>query len=233
MVPSYPIVLAANRDELRERQGTPPRQVTRDIWAGIDPKAGGTWLGVNSQGRVVAVANRRSPVAPDPNAPSRGLLCLSSLQEEKDSRLRDKLEQQTREQSYNPFNSLVADRAKAWTATYSNSTLELKNLDPGIHIIANTLPNNRDDPKITRGMMLLSRPNNLDSGLQMLKKVCCDHGTRAETEDAICIHGSQDGTLSSTVLAIHEVDFTSSRLEHAQGNPCQSEYRDYADLLRL
>ena len=148
MVPSYPIVLVANRDELRERQGTPPRQVTRDIWAGIDPKAGGTWLGVNSQGRVIAVANRRSPVAPDPNTRSRGLLCLSSLQEEKDSRLRGMLEQQIKERSYNPFNFLVADRAKAWTATYSNSTLELKNLDPGIHIIANTLPNNRNDPKL-------------------------------------------------------------------------------------
>src|SRR5262245_11487824 len=79
-VEGCPVLVAANREEYYERQGTPP-----ELWgdkmpivAGRDPRAGGTWLGVNQRGVLVAVTNRASPAA-RPELRSRGLLCRELL----------------------------------------------------------------------------------------------------------------------------------------------------------
>ena len=71
IVPGHPIVLAANRDESLDRPGLPPSELVPGLWGGRDPRAGGTWLCVNSSGLVAAVANILSPLAPGPSARSR------------------------------------------------------------------------------------------------------------------------------------------------------------------
>ena len=232
VVPEYPVVLAANRDEALNRQGTPPRQLMPGLWGGNDPNAGGTWLGVNGQRRIVAVANRRSQTPLDPNARSRGLLCLDCLREPQPGRIQSMLEEQTNKHSYNPFNLLVADPTTAWTASYTQPDLQLTELEPGLHVVGNTLPDNRADPKVARGMALISRPDDIAHAFPMLKDVCRDHGTSPNDANAICVHGPQYGTLSTTLVAAHEFDIQSSRLQHAQGSPCSSEFGEYSHLFR-
>ena len=80
VVPDAAVVVGANREENYARAGTPPRVLdgpTRAV-AGLDPVAGGTWLGVNGNGLLAAVTNRpRLPVPEQPR--SRGLLVRDLL----------------------------------------------------------------------------------------------------------------------------------------------------------
>ena len=57
----YSLVLAANRDEFYDRPTAPAGFWTDDprILGGRDLKAGGTWLGIDRQGRIAAVTNYR------------------------------------------------------------------------------------------------------------------------------------------------------------------------------
>ena len=55
---AWPLLLAANRDELRTRPARPPGRHWPDrahVRGGLDLEAGGTWLGVNDDGVVAAV----------------------------------------------------------------------------------------------------------------------------------------------------------------------------------
>ncbi len=76
-----------NRDEKRTRsKGHPPRLVEEDtskpkVLMPLDPDAGGSWIGVNEHGLIVALLNNyphyQEPLA---NQRSRGLLVLDLLQ---------------------------------------------------------------------------------------------------------------------------------------------------------
>jgi uncharacterized protein with NRDE domain len=76
--PAVPLVVAANRDEFRDRPASPPVEIEPGIVAGRDLRAGGTWLGVNRHGLFVAVTNRRVPARTEACV-SRGLLALEAL----------------------------------------------------------------------------------------------------------------------------------------------------------
>ena len=62
--PRYALVLAANRDEFHARAAAPAAwgddDAFRDILAGRDLAAGGTWLGVHRNGRFAFVTNVRA-----------------------------------------------------------------------------------------------------------------------------------------------------------------------------
>src|ERR1700693_6340250 len=75
-----PVVVGANREEFYQRGGEPPRILEGPIRsvAGVDPVAGGTWIGVNEHGVMVAVTNRlKTQVPAYPR--SRGLLARELL----------------------------------------------------------------------------------------------------------------------------------------------------------
>ena len=58
----YPLIVAANRDELLERPTIAPAFLSGDPWVigGKDLRASGTWLGVNGRNMVAGLLNRRS-----------------------------------------------------------------------------------------------------------------------------------------------------------------------------
>lgn len=80
--PRFPLIIAANRDEFLDRPAEPARfwPAEPHILAGRDHRAGGTWLGVTTAGRLAALTNyrdlRRSPV----EGPSRGALVRQALE---------------------------------------------------------------------------------------------------------------------------------------------------------
>ncbi|MGH2578459.1 MAG: NRDE family protein, partial [Actinomycetota bacterium] len=80
--PEYPLVIAANRDELYVRP-TAAAGFWKDsprVLAGRDLVCGGTWLGVDVGGRFAAVSNfRDGREVPEPRAPSRGMLVADYL----------------------------------------------------------------------------------------------------------------------------------------------------------
>ncbi len=78
----WPLILAANRDEMTDRPWQPPARHWPDrpqVLAGLDELAGGTWLGLNDDGVVAAVLNRRGSLGPEDGKRSRGELVLEAL----------------------------------------------------------------------------------------------------------------------------------------------------------
>lgn len=78
----WPLILAANRDEMKGRPWRPPGRHwpdRSDIVAGMDELAGGSWLGVNDTGVVAGILNRKDSLGPDPDLRSRGELVLEAL----------------------------------------------------------------------------------------------------------------------------------------------------------
>ena len=104
-----PLLLLANRDEFFDR----PTQALhwwpdQPILAGRDSQGGGTWLGVDRQGRMAALTNYRLPVVDAPLRPTRGTLVSGFLEQALDAPTYLQAVA-TVADSYNPFNLLVFD----------------------------------------------------------------------------------------------------------------------------
>lgn len=148
------LIIAANRDEFLAR----PTQAMHfwedhpDILAGKDLVGGGTWLGMNKNGRFAALTNYRDPSVQRPNPPSRGTIITDYL----DSRLPPKafIDGLKKEcHRFNGFNLLIGDRdALYW---FSNMAPEAKQLPPGIYGVSNHLLDT-PWPKVTKGKKALA-----------------------------------------------------------------------------
>jgi Transport and Golgi organisation 2 len=112
----WPLLLAANRDELRTRPWRAPARHWPDrpeVVAGLDVEAGGSWLGMNDEGVVAAVLNRVGTLGPAPGKRSRGELVLDALDHAEAGTAAAALSDLDPE-AYRPFNLIVADRYEAY-----------------------------------------------------------------------------------------------------------------------
>lgn len=100
--PKYPVIICANRDEFHERPTKPMHWWPKnELLAGKDLQAGGTWLGLNKQGRFSALTNFRQPDLIDKNKQSRGELVLQALAQQDDAMTKKLVESSG---DYNGFN---------------------------------------------------------------------------------------------------------------------------------
>ncbi|MBL3557178.1 MULTISPECIES: NRDE family protein [Marinobacter] len=124
----FPLVVAANRDEFFRRPTASMDWWTsetagREILAGRDLLSGGTWLAVDTDGKVSAVTNvREGSQAPGTN--SRGELPLLALAQESDA-LESRLQQQ--KSRYSGFNLVNLNTQHGWY--FSN-----RDAHPGRHV---------------------------------------------------------------------------------------------------
>ena len=107
----WPVLLAANRDEMADRPWRPPGRHWPDrpeVVAGMDELAGGTWLGLNDFGVAAGILNRRESLGPDPALRSRGELALEAL-DHADARAAAHALAAIDARSYRGFNMVVTD----------------------------------------------------------------------------------------------------------------------------
>ena len=138
----FPLVVAANRDEYHARPSAAADfwGEAREVLAGRDLQAKGTWLGVTRGGRFAAVTNYRG--AHDPTArESRGQLARRFLEGEMASQ-QYAAEVAARGAAYSGFNLLVADRRELWWC--SNRGNGPRRLDVGVYGLANELLDSDD-----------------------------------------------------------------------------------------
>ena len=112
----WPILLAANRDEMADRPWRPPARHWPDrpnVRAGIDELAGGTWLGVNDEGIVAGILNRHDSLGPDSRLRTRGELVLEAL-DHADAADAVAALADLDGRSYRSFNMVVADNRDAY-----------------------------------------------------------------------------------------------------------------------
>jgi uncharacterized protein with NRDE domain len=223
------VVVGANREEVYARGGKPPEIVEgrRRFVAGLDPLAGGTWLGLNELGVLAAVTNRSKSVVP-PKPRSRGLLTRELLG---CSSAAEAIALAARELGSNRYagcNLLVADQSQA-VVVHAGDWLRVRPLPPGLHVLTAHDVNDAGDRRLGHALSWLEQRNyeNADDCLAALKELCAQTGNH---DPPICLHGADRGTVSSTLLAMRP-SLQQSRLVHAQGPPDRKPYEDYSPLL--
>jgi uncharacterized protein with NRDE domain len=144
-----PLIVAANRDEWRDRPAEPARWWDGDpaLLAGRDLQAGGTWMGVTRSGRFAAVTNFRDPSERRSTALSRGGLVTGYLRSglAPDAFLAALAPSAS---DYNGFNLILGDAASLW---YFGSREGLaRPIEPGVHALSNHVLD-EPWPKVVRG----------------------------------------------------------------------------------
>ena len=113
---AWPLVLAANRDELADRPARPPGRhwpERPEVVAGLDLQAGGSWLGINDHGVVAGVLNRPGTLGPAAGKRSRGELVLEAL-DHADAAAAAHALSDLDPDAYRPFNLVIADNRDAF-----------------------------------------------------------------------------------------------------------------------
>ena len=112
----WPLLLAANRDEMGDRPWKPPGRHWADrddVVGGIDLESGGSWLARNDAGVVAAILNRVGSLGPAPGKRSRGELVLEAL-DHADAGAAAVALADLDPGAWRSFNLVVADNASAW-----------------------------------------------------------------------------------------------------------------------
>lgn len=138
---TWPLMLAANRDEMAGRPWLPPARHWPDrpnVVAGLDALAGGSWMGVNDEGLVVAVLNREGTLGPQDGKRSRGELVLDAL-DHADAADAALAFAQLDTRAYRPFNLVIADNRDAVLIVHRGPTPrnrpEVVTIPEGVHMV--------------------------------------------------------------------------------------------------
>lgn len=231
-----PIVVAANRDEQKDRPAIPPTQIIGDprTIAPRDNKAGGTWIGYNEDSVFVGITNRWvTPALPAER--SRGLLVLDALGASTATESVLTVIEEVVTHTYDGFNLVIADQTTAYVITW-DGTIELTELESGVHVVMNagfdtnfdTTPEQiprkktqRDNADRIRQELQPDTTETPDEWLDRAAVILSDH------EYGVCVHENGYGTRSSSLVALYENKPATYRF--ADGPPCVTEFTPIND----
>lgn len=205
----WPIVLAANRDELRSRRSLPPGPHWPDrpgVVAGFDLEAGGSWLGLNAAGVLAAVLNRRGSLGRAAGKRSRGELVLEALAHataEAAARALSDLDPD----AWRPFNLVVADIERAfWLRHAGDGVLGCRPLPEGLSMLTAAELNDPSCARIAhyRPRFTRSLPDPDRGDFAGWQALLADPGpAQGDPHQAMCICTDGDyGTVSSSLIAL-------------------------------
>src|SRR5512134_659616 len=157
---AWPLLIAANRDEMAERPWLPPERHWRDrphVTAGLDLLGGGSWLGVNDTGVIAAVLNRINTLGPARGRRSRGELPLVALDHRTAESAAGSIAR-VDPHVYRPFNMLIADAEHAYCVRCTDGSepdmatahVEMDEIPDGLSMLTAYDRNDLRSPRIRR-----------------------------------------------------------------------------------
>ena len=207
--PHFPLVLAADRDEFRDRPAAPAHfwEDAPHVLAGRDLRAGGTWMGITRSGHFAALTNHRDLRRTwSGKGASRGVLVRQALEPDFDPNTTGE---------HDGYNLLYGP----WDAIrYRNNITHADiPLEPGVHGLSNALLNT-PWPKVERARKAMEEAitgaqqaltgrlfDLLTDATMAPDDALPDTGLPLEKERAISsifIPGEAYGTRCSTVLLV-------------------------------
>lgn len=228
-----PVLLAHNREDLYERPAAPPRvhYGRPKVICPVDRKDGGTWIGVNQYGLVVAVISRLKPSVTASSPRSVYTLCRELLNCASAQQAVSMCCEQLRTGEYPPTHFLCADRRSGAVVQFGED-LEVVPLTPGLHLLSAASLDDPRDPRqdFARRMMTLQR---LDSAVAFLAAASRVFSRKADPEGrrGLVITGREFGTVASSLLAITNRP-SQAVFHYAAGPPSDTPYEDYSAFLR-
>ncbi|MGD1027794.1 NRDE family protein [Candidatus Binatus soli] len=236
----FPVVIAANRDEFLDRPGCEPTTLLEKphVVGGKDLRAGGTWLGINEYGIVAGLLNRRADNGANPQARSRGLLCLDALRRRTAAEAAA-FAAHERGSDYNPFNLLMVSRTEGFVAYNRGASIEVVALKPGLHLLTNLDVDDFECPKISASYGKFAELGNRADFQRdpigqraALGALLADHNTQLDPRigaaaggrpNALCLHLDNYGTRSSSLIFMRG-DTPEIAHYFAPGPPCRTAY---------
>ncbi len=137
---AWPLLIAANRDEMIARPWSAPARHWPDrahVIAGKDIEAGGTWLALNDDGVAAAILNRYGSLGPAPDKRSRGELPLEAV-DHAEARVAAEALAQLLPSSYKTFNLVIADAREAFWLRSDGSTIDMAPIPDGLSMITSS-----------------------------------------------------------------------------------------------
>ncbi len=235
----WPLLMAANRDERVSRAWDPPARHwpdRKDVIAGRDREANGSWLGMNDHRVVAAILNRSGSLGPAPDKRSRGELVLEALDHAAAADAAEALsELDTR--SYKSFNLIVADAEKAfWIRGEGNGAPTVSEVPEGISIFtAHDMNDVHASPRTRHYLPLFQRaqPPNPQGGdwAAWEELVASREMAEGQTDANAAIHVETDwgfGTVSTSLIALPALtdEDISPKWRFAEAWPTRKSYRD-------
>jgi uncharacterized protein with NRDE domain len=233
VVPDFPVIAGANRDEFLARPATLPRLLSAKprIIGPRDEQAGGTWIGVGEGGMFAGLTNRPHAQGRDPSRRSRGEITLAALAGSGVEAVLGEIGK-IPPGRYNGFHLFCAGPDGSGALVYG-SEVESRRLEPGLHVITNRgvdLQGDAKDARIRSMLGSIDEIRTVDAAFERLEGALRDHGGENILE-RVCIHGSLYGTRSATLIALHASDPEKSRYLHAEGRSCETPWKEVSDLL--
>jgi len=232
LVPEAPVLIALNREEYYDRKTQAPaiQSGKPRVLGGIDLVAGGTWLGVNQHGLLIAVCNRRKTFPPQ--APlSRGVLCRELLKSSSAHEAAHVAYDELAAGQYDGVNYVCAD-AQSGHVVHGGDQLEIVDLHEGLSIVSNQNVNDARDERVQMAHRLLTLQQ-LDSPVKFLA-VASKVFARSPSppgRPSIILRGKDKGTVSSTLVSLGAKP-RDAIYQYAPGPPDQYKYEDFSPLLR-
>ena len=211
---AYPLVIAANRDEVPSRPSAVPMDLSDAVFAPRDLRRGGTWIGFSRHGFAVAITNRDA--GPRHGTRSRGLLvtdCLAATSREEAFAIAMRIDHRT----YSGFHLIIADKDDAMLVCNEGDRLVGGSLGDGLHVITSF---GTEAGHCARDALIRmhAKPEDADD-VDALKRLLSFHGPGPE--DGTCAHG--DGVkMESIFSAIARLPASGDawRLHWRSGRPC-------------
>jgi uncharacterized protein with NRDE domain len=252
--PEWPLVLAANRDELYARPAVGPRVLSPSsprIVAGRDLERQGTWMGLTDGGFFVGLTNQRGSANLTRARLSRGEVVLRSLEAGGVEGVERYLSGLV-PGDYNPFNLLYGD-AEVLRVAYvrpDSERVTWEDVPPGVHVLPNDVLDTPALPKVARARKLAEKAARQPwpETVRSLQAILADHllperapallpdeedapefQERMRRYQALCIHTPGYGTRSSAILAL-----APGRVAHYLASdtaPCEGPFQDVTPLL--
>ena len=213
----WPLLIAANRDEMTDRGWHPPARhwpARPDVVGGLDELAGGTWLAVNDHGVAAAILNREGSLGPTVDKRSRGELVLEAV-DHSDAAAAAAAIGDLDGNAYRSFNLIIADNRDAyWVRGTEQPVVETFEIPPGLHMITSRELDDTNSARIGRFLpqfRIAAEPDVAAGDWSAWETLLATrlHSSDEDPRETMCIVTDRGyGTVSSTLVALPSVDHT-------------------------